>query len=247
MHFTIDQKDGVTIFKLNEARLDSQNAGQLKAEFLILAQPDVEKLIIDLSQVSYVDSAGLSALLLAERQQTAHGGDVRLVGANENVKSLLRITQLDRIFPMYATVTEAIQADLNMEVVTDRDPSNLGPGAPTKDAIRSGAIAAGGSLGAAALAGLIMNPSMLQDEDDDYDDEDDDDDDLADIDELDDPDIAEVAGDAEAEEGDDDLDELGDDYDDEDAYSEDDDLEGDLAEEDDLDELEDEEDEEDEF
>jgi anti-sigma B factor antagonist len=114
MHFTIDQKDGVTIFKLNEARLDSQNAGQLKAEFLILAQPDVEKLILDLSQVSYVDSAGLSALLLAERQQSAHGGDVRLVGVNENVKSLLRITQLDRIFPMYATVTEAIQADLNM-------------------------------------------------------------------------------------------------------------------------------------
>jgi anti-sigma B factor antagonist len=236
MHFTIDQKDGVTIFKLNEPRLDSQNAGQLKAEFLILAQPGVEKLILDLSQVSYVDSAGLSALLLAERQQSAHGGDIRLVGLNENVKSLLRITQLDRIFPMYATVTEAIQADLNMEAA---EPSTLGPSAPTKDAIRTGAIAAGGSLGAAALAGLIMNPTMMQD-DDDEDDYDDEDDDLDEIEEIDDPDAVD------AEEGDEDLDELGDDYDDEDAYSDDDDLEGDLAEEDDVDDLDDEEDEEDE-
>jgi anti-sigma B factor antagonist len=244
MHFTIDQKDGVTIFKLNEARLDSLNAGQLKAEFLILAQPDVEKLILDLSQVSYVDSAGLSALLLAERQQTAHGGDVRLVGVNENVKSLLRITQLDRIFPMYATVPEAIQADLNMEAP---EPSTLGPSAPTKDAIRTGAIASGGSLGAAALAGLIMNPTMLQDDDDeDYDDDDDDLDDLDDIDEIDDPEVIEVGKEAEAGEAD--LDELGDDYDDEDAYSDDDDLEGDLAEEDDdLDELDDEDEDEDDY
>ncbi|HET6510621.1 MAG TPA: STAS domain-containing protein [Candidatus Kapabacteria bacterium] len=245
MHFTIDQKDRVTIFKLNEARLDSLNAGQLKAEFLILAQPDVETLILDLSQVSYVDSAGLSALLLAERQQSAHGGDVRLVGVNENVKSLLRITQLDRIFPMYATVTEAIQADLNMEATNPQVPSTLGPSAPTKDAIRTGAIAAGGSLGAAALAGLIMNPTMLQDDDDeDYDD--DDEDDLDDLDEIDDPDLAETAKEDAA--GDEDLDELGDDYDDEDAYSDDDDLEGDLAEEDDdLDELDDEDEDDDDY
>ncbi len=244
MHFTIDQKDGVTIFKLNEARLDSLNAGQLKAEFLILAQPDVETLILDLSQVSYVDSAGLSALLLAERQQSAHGGDLRLVGVNENVRSLLRITQLDRIFPMYATVTEAIQADLNMEATNPQVPSALGPSAPTKDAIRTGAIASGGSLGAAALAGLIMNPTMLQDDDDeDYDD--DDEDDLDDLDEIDDPDIVEVGKEAEA--GAEDLDE--DEFDDdEDAYSEDDDLEGDLAEEDDdLDELDDEDEEEEDY
>lgn len=243
MHFTIDQKDRVTIFKLNEARLDSLNVGQLKAEFLILAQPDVEVLIVDLSQVSYIDSAGLSALLLAERQQTAHGGDVRLVGVHENVKSLLRITQLDRIFPMYATVNEAIQADLT-GMSDQSDPTHLGPGAPSKDAIRTGAIAAGGSLGAAALAGLIMNPTMLQgDEEDDYDDEDEDDD-FDDLDELDDPDVAEVAeGDIAVTETvietDDDFDD-----DDEDAYS-DDDLDGDLADEDDDLDDEDEDDEED--
>lgn len=238
MHFTIDQRDGVTVFKLNEPRLDSQNAGQLKAEFLILAQADVETLIVDLSQVSHVDSAGLSALLLAERQQSAHGGDVRLVGVNENVKSLLRITQLDRIFPMYATVTEAIQADLNMEA--SEPQSTLGPGAPTQAAIRSGAIAAGGSLGAAALAGLIMNPSAAMGDDEDYDDEDDDD--FDDLDEIDDP---EAAVD-EKEEGDEDADDLEEDYDDEDAYS-DDDLDGDLAEEDedDFDEDEDEDEDED--
>ena len=42
-------------------------AGQLKAEFLILAQPDIDTLIVDLTDVKQIDSAGISALLLAER------------------------------------------------------------------------------------------------------------------------------------------------------------------------------------
>ena len=67
MHFITDQQDDTTIFRLREERLDSRNAGQLKAEFLILAQPDIQNLIVDLSEVRHVDSAGLSALLLAQR------------------------------------------------------------------------------------------------------------------------------------------------------------------------------------
>lgn len=225
MHFTIEQRDGVTVFTLNEQRLDSANAGQLKAEFLILAQPDVDKLIVDLSKVSYVDSAGLSALLLAERQQSSHGGDVRLVGANEHVKSLLRITQLDRLFPMYNTVTEAIEADLALEA--SDNTRNLGPNAPSQNAIRSGAIAAGGSLGAAALAGLIMDPTLQGDEDDD---EFDDDEDIEDVEDDLDP-------------LDDEVEDEADDVDEEEAYSDEDDLDGDFVdedidEEDDLDDLE---------
>src|SRR5439155_1001307 len=100
-----------TIFRLKEPRLDTQNAGQLKAEFLILAQPDVETLIVDLSEVGYVDSAGLSALLLAQRQQSAHEGDMRLVGANDSVQSLLRLTQLDRVFTVYDSVDAALDAE----------------------------------------------------------------------------------------------------------------------------------------
>lgn len=188
MHFTIEQEDATTIFRLKEPRLDSLNASALKAEFLILAQPDVETLIVDLSEVQHVDSAGLSALLLAERQQAAHGGEVRLVGANDNLKSLLSLTQLDRVFATYDTLDSALDHEPSFGDDDDDEQAEL-PGAPTRAAIRAGAISAGGSLGAAQITNIMMGAgensllAAIDDEDEDYDDEEYDEDD--DVDEVD--------------------------------------------------------------
>jgi anti-sigma B factor antagonist len=202
MHFTTDQQDDTTIFRLREARLDSRNAGQLKAEFLILAQPDIESLIVDLSEVRHIDSAGLSALLLAERQMTVHEGELRLAGVTEEVLSLLEMTQLDRVFRIFNTVEEALAAAPNFRDAWERkawEEEHAREGVlieePSSRSIRAGAIAAGGSLGAAALAQIIMNtplddelelPAFLalgdeedeEDIDDDFEDDDDFDDDL---------------------------------------------------------------------
>ena len=171
MHFSIEQEDATTVFQLKEPKLDSTTASQLKAEFLILAQPDVETLIVDLSAVEYCDSAGLSALLLAQRQMSAHGGDVRLVGLTPSVHALLSVTQLDRVFPIFSTLDDALDAEPSFgddddlddhpfgeERSESADDRPLGPGAPSVNAIKAGAIAAGGSFGAAALAKIMMSP-----------------------------------------------------------------------------------------
>lgn len=247
MHFSIEQEDATTVFRLKEPRIDSVNAGQLKAEFLILAQSDVETLIVDLTEVGYIDSAGLSALLLAERQMASHSGEVRLVGVTENVRSLLSLMQLDRLFPMYATVDDALVAEPSFGDDDDDEESErneverivpLNPGAPTASAIKAGAIAAGGSLGAAALAKIMMSP-LNEDADElllAYDDVDDefDDDDLDDDDDIEEDDIIEEVDAV------DDVDEL-------DEEEDDDDLDADLDEDDLDDDIEDEDDDEDDF
>ncbi|HEY3874821.1 MAG TPA: STAS domain-containing protein, partial [Candidatus Kapabacteria bacterium] len=110
MHFITEQQDETTIFRLREPRLDSRTAGQLKAEFLILAQPDIRSLIVDLSEVEHIDSAGISALLLAQRQMTIHEGELRLASVKPEVRTLLEMTQLDRVFRMFDTVEEAVAA-----------------------------------------------------------------------------------------------------------------------------------------
>jgi len=239
MHFTIDQQDTTTIFRLKEARLDSSNSSALKAEFLILAQPDVETLIVDLSEVQSIDSAGLSALLLAERQQSAHGGELRLAGVNENVRSLLRLTQLDRVFQSYPTLNEALAA----VDATDGEADGQAREGLGERALRAGALAVGGSFGAAALAAIVMghsdDPEMAGDddfEDDDFDDDDDLDEDLEDEeyddelgeDEDDDEEEEEAAEDAEGQgpeptEIEEDFDDSFDDDDDDDDDFEDDD------------------------
>jgi anti-anti-sigma factor len=172
MHFLTEQQDSTTIFRLREERLDSRNAGQLKAEFLILAQPDIDTLIVDLTDVAHIDSAGLSALLLAQRQMRIHDGELRLVGLNEDVQSLLAVTQLDRIFPVFNTINEALTAERTYrdefeekeltpeeaKRADERFSGSNGVRTPIARETRAGVIAAGGMLGAAALTQIMMTP-----------------------------------------------------------------------------------------
>ena len=186
MNFKIEQLDRATIFRPNEKRLDSLIAPDLKAEFLILAQPDVQTLVVDLSAVEYIDSAGLSALLLAQRQQVRHRGDMRLVGVGENVRSLLVLTALDRVFPMYETTEEALAApQLSLISIPPGDVS------PATHALKTGMKMTAGAIGVAAIADLIMSDEAgfgleggdeddIIDEDEEYDDDDLEDDDLID-------------------------------------------------------------------
>jgi anti-anti-sigma factor len=93
------QNDGSSVtLTLKEKKLDSSIAGELKGEFLILCKPKVQKLTLDLREVEFCDSSGLSALLIAERKMKEHGGVVRLAHAHKKVISLLKISMLDRLF-----------------------------------------------------------------------------------------------------------------------------------------------------
>jgi anti-anti-sigma factor len=96
------------IFKLNEKRFDASIAGFVKGEFTILLHTeDVKKLIIDLSEVDYCDSSGLSAILLAFRILQSNEGHIRIASPTKNVKTLIEISQLDRVLHVCNTVNEA--------------------------------------------------------------------------------------------------------------------------------------------
>jgi anti-anti-sigma factor len=106
--FELKKKDDIAIFKLNEKRFDNQIAGLVKGELTIfLNAEDIDKLIFDLSQVEYCDSSGLSAILLAFRILNTKDGHIRLASLQKNVRTLIEISQLNRVLPMKDTVEEA--------------------------------------------------------------------------------------------------------------------------------------------
>ena len=109
MRFSIDRQDDIAIFTLKNNKLDADIAPQLKAELLILCQPELEALVLDMSFVEHVDSTGLGALLLANRQLKDTEAPIILVGVKEMVMKMLSISQLDGIFDYADTVDEAIQ------------------------------------------------------------------------------------------------------------------------------------------
>ncbi|MBX3043660.1 MAG: STAS domain-containing protein [Candidatus Kapabacteria bacterium] len=109
MNYTVEHKDNVVIFKLEDQTVESSISAELKAKMLILAQPDIDALIIDMSKVDAIDSSGLGALLLANRQLKEHEIPVILIGVRDFVRSLMSMTKIDEVFEFYPSIEVALE------------------------------------------------------------------------------------------------------------------------------------------
>lgn len=67
-------------------------------------------LIIDFSSVSYIDSAGIGALVGAYVNYNKDGRSLALVGVNDRVLNALKVTRVEQFFRIYATLPEAQEA-----------------------------------------------------------------------------------------------------------------------------------------
>ncbi len=119
MKYTIDKKEKYTTIKLDEAKLDTHLAPQLKSEFVTLHAEGVKNIILDLSDVKYTDSSGLSALLVGNRTIQQNGGIFILSCLSDHVMKLIKISQLDGVLNIMPTVEEAVDSVLMTEIEND--------------------------------------------------------------------------------------------------------------------------------
>lgn len=66
------------------------------------------RMVVDLTEVQYVASAGLKALLTGLRRARLLAGDVRLAAVNERVREVFEMSGFDQVFTIYATPAEAV-------------------------------------------------------------------------------------------------------------------------------------------
>src|SRR5262245_43349754 len=69
-----------------------------------------ERIVIDLSGATYIDSAGMAALILAMQEVEAYGGKFFLVGLRETLRSIFEISRLDGLFRIFPDVDAALAA-----------------------------------------------------------------------------------------------------------------------------------------
>ena len=70
-----------------------------------------ERIVIDLSRATYIDSSGLAALILAMQKVEAYGGRFFLTGLHETMRSIFEISRLDQIFQILPDVDAALAAN----------------------------------------------------------------------------------------------------------------------------------------
>ena len=93
--------------------LDGGTAGRLKEDARRRIEAD-EDVVLDMSEVSFTDSEGLSALVAVYKAASARSRRLALARVRNNLRALLELTRLHRIFDVYPDVESARAA---LEVV----------------------------------------------------------------------------------------------------------------------------------
>lgn len=111
MEITIADRDDVSVVKPGGSRLDAEVAPAFRAALVRLVDRGRSNLIVDLSDIEFIDSSGLGALVSALKRlkQRDPAGDIRLAQVQPSVRAVLEIIRLHRVFAQYASVDDAIQ------------------------------------------------------------------------------------------------------------------------------------------
>jgi len=123
MSFKQEKTEHYTILRVQTDKLDNSIAPDLKSELLLINKEGVCNIILDLTEVRYCDSSGLSSVLVGNRLCKNTNGSLVLTGLQPTVKKLITISQLDPVLHIVPTVSEAIdylfmesiEKDLNNE------------------------------------------------------------------------------------------------------------------------------------
>ena len=75
-----------------------------------MTERKLERIVIDLSSVTYIDSGGLAALILAMQKVKGFGGRFFLAGLGETMRSIFETSRLDQIFRIFPDVDAALAA-----------------------------------------------------------------------------------------------------------------------------------------
>ena len=113
----VDARDRMTISREErndllilhiEGEIDVYNAYELRNEINQAIEKKYFDLIIDLKNVSYIDSSGLGVLVSGVKSLMNNQGSLKLVDLNEKIRSLTKLTGLEKFFEIYDNIDEAI-------------------------------------------------------------------------------------------------------------------------------------------
>jgi anti-anti-sigma factor len=108
MDIQIDTRaDGIAIVQLT-GKLDLVNTMTVKQQLVQTIKDGHPKLVIDLTNVHFIDSAGLSALVSGLKHARQAQGDLRLAGPGADIRNVLEFTRLDQVLEVYDTVEQAV-------------------------------------------------------------------------------------------------------------------------------------------
>jgi len=109
VNITEQERAGVQVFMM-EGRIDTQGASEMEETLQAATQAGHHRMVLDMTEVRYISSAGLRVLADVLTKNRDHGGDLKLFGLNPKVLRVFQIIGFDNFFSMYNSLEEAIES-----------------------------------------------------------------------------------------------------------------------------------------
>ncbi len=102
------RQEGATVVMALAGEIDLHHTPEVHKALVMVCQRKPARLVINLEDVTYIDSSGIGTLVEVFRRINAYQGELGLCGLNERVHSVFEITKLDHFFKIYDTEPEAL-------------------------------------------------------------------------------------------------------------------------------------------
>jgi anti-sigma B factor antagonist len=115
---TTHEVDGVTVVALDGRIVLGEESNSLREKLKSLATEGKKKIVLNMANVEYIDSAGLGLLVGAYVSAKTRGASVRLCHLGRKFNEVMQITRLLTVFDVYDTQAAAVSSFLGTNVLT---------------------------------------------------------------------------------------------------------------------------------
>jgi anti-sigma B factor antagonist len=109
MRFEESKIGSVLVAKILESRISADVAASFKEDLINYITKGNHVLVLDMSQVTFIDSSGLGALI-ASLKIMGDDGELVLCGARDTVDSMFKLTRMNKVFRMFSSPEEAVSS-----------------------------------------------------------------------------------------------------------------------------------------
>ncbi|MFO8126217.1 STAS domain-containing protein [Yoonia sp.] len=107
LQYSERKDDSILVLEITEQRLEASNAPDLRDLLVGRIETGNEQIVLDLQQVAFMDSSALGALIGGIKKMRGLG-TLAVSGANGPVLQLLKLTRMDKVFPLYTSINDAV-------------------------------------------------------------------------------------------------------------------------------------------
>ncbi|RSD21136.1 anti-sigma factor antagonist [Mesobacillus subterraneus] len=110
MNISIDVKETESMLAVKvSGEIDAYTAPQLREKLFPMSEKEGIKMVVDLSEVNYMDSTGLGVFVGVFKNVRAHNGEFKIVGLSERLQRLFEITGLADIIDINSQIEGGVQ------------------------------------------------------------------------------------------------------------------------------------------